>query len=117
MHKDGLPIYKKFYLEKYGGMEGLITGILTSVKLVLESLTERKGVSIIQHKERILIIIPREYFSGILICKEPLIAPQILLKLFMDRIEMSYSEILKDWNGKLTIFRPLERMYTEIFGE
>jgi len=116
MHNNGLPIYKKIFVERLGGLEGVITGVMTSVKIILESLTERKGVSIIKQEDRILIIQPRENFSGVLLCQELLLSPQILLKIFMERIERSYSEVLKTWKGNLTIFRPLERMYKEIFG-
>ncbi len=117
MHRNGLAIFKKIYEENLDRIgEAIITGAITSTKMLLETLTERKGISIIKQGEKILVIHPGKDILGVLICQEPLIAPQILLKIFMERIERGYSEILKDWKGNLKIFRPLDRMYTEIFG-
>ena len=117
MHRNGLAIFKKIYEEELDRIgEAIITGAITSTKMLLETLTERKGISIIKQGEKILVIHPGKDILGVLICQEPLIAPQILLKIFMERIERGYSEILKDWKGNLKIFRPLDRMYTEIFG-
>jgi len=117
MHTDGLPIYKKIYEEKLDKLgAGLITGIVASAKMFLEMHTKKKGTSIIKQQDKTLIIYSGENISGVLICEESLLAPQILLKNFMERIEMSYHEVLKTWKGDLKIFKPLEQMFEEIFG-
>ncbi len=116
INRNGLKLYSKFFKEDIDDMQGtLISGLLTSMKLMLEDTTERKGISIIEQKGQVFIIYPGKYVNGVLICEKNLIAPQILLKTFIERIEDIYFKILETWNGETEILKPIEYIFKEVF--
>jgi len=49
MHRNGLPIFRKFYVELQTEFEGLITGILTTVKLIYKLVIKQCCVILIFH--------------------------------------------------------------------
>ena len=116
MSKEGLKVYSKFYKEEVDDMQGtLISGLLTSMKLMLEKTTERKGISIIEQKGQIFIIYPGRYVNGVLICERSLMAPQILLKTFIERIGEIYFKVFETWTGETELFKPIEYIFKEVF--
>jgi hypothetical protein len=116
MNKTGLKVYSKFYKEEVDEVqEILISGLLTSMKLMLENTTQRKGISIIEQKGQVFIIYPGKYVYGVLICEKSLMVPQILLKSFIERIEKIYFKVLEAWTGETEIFKPIEYIFREVF--
>lgn len=116
INKDGLLIYKKSYRTSQINLDqNVAAGMLTSVKMVLQELTERKGISIIEKEGKIIIIHPRELINGVIICDENLISLQILLKKFVERVEAVFYSFLQNWNGDMGTFDLIEKIATQIF--
>ncbi|MHA1150098.1 MAG: hypothetical protein ACTSR8_17835 [Promethearchaeota archaeon] len=116
-HRSGLFIYKKNFR---GGEESpfdknVIAGFLSSIKMMLEKVTDISGISILEKEGKIIIIQPSLTFTGILICEEKLKSLQILLNSFINKIEELYSKIMLKWSGDLNIFKPIEEIANEIF--
>jgi len=116
MHKSGLFIYKKSFREKTSPIdESVITGTLTTIKMMLEKVSDNDTFSIIKKKEKILIFQPGRFIYGVLICEEELESLKILLSKFINKIETIYSNILEDWDRNLNVFTPIEGIAKEIF--
>ncbi len=117
MHKSGLFIYKKSFKDKISLVvdESMITGRLTTIKMMLEEFGDSKSISIIRKKNRTFIIEPGKFIYGVLICDKELEALKILLRKFIEKVEMIYDNILRSWDGNLKIFRPIEDIAKEFF--
>jgi hypothetical protein len=116
MHKSGLLIYRKvFHSEAELSRGPIVSGSLTTLKLLIEEVTKEKGTSIIEKEGKTVIIQPREFITGVLITDEKLISLKFLLNKLIERIETIYSKVLPTWNGDLKIFIPVESMVKDIF--
>ncbi len=114
--KDGLFLYKRSFRRTESDVDqNIIAGMLTSIKLILQELTEKKGVSIIERENKILIIYPSEYVNGVVICNQNLISVQILLKKFVEKIEAVFLNIFENWSGDVPISSAFEDISKEIF--
>ncbi len=114
--KDGLFLFKRNFISAELSVDqNIVAGLLTSVKVMLQALTDKKGVSIIERENKIMIIYPSEFVNGIIICDEKLASLQILLKKFVNKVELLFRNIFENWNGDVTVFSPLEDVSKEIF--
>ena len=91
------------------------TQIRETLKLLIEQVTRKEGISMIEKEGKIVIIQPRKYVTGVLITDEKLISLNNLLNKLMEKIETVYMGILPEWDGDLNIFLPIENMVKKIF--
>jgi len=117
MHNSGLFIYQKSFKEKISPTmdESIITGTLTTIKMMLEEFSDSKSSSIIRKKNRTFIIEPGKFIYGVLICDKELEALKILLRKFIEKVELIYNNILMTWDGNLQVFKPIEDVANEFF--
>ena len=116
MYKSGLFIYKENFQGFIDSVDNSITtGMITILKMMLETFTEKEGTSIIEKGGNIIIIQPGRYIIGAIICDEKLNSIQILLNKFIEKIETVFSHILTNWDGNLTVFKLIEEISKEIF--
>ena len=116
MLKSGICIYYKVFKEENTRFDEQInSGIIKSINDILNELTDKKGISIIERTNKIFIIQPGKFITGVLICDEELNALKVLLNRFIENIEEIYSKIIEDWNFEIKIFEPIEEMAKEVF--
>ena len=116
LHKSGQLLFsKEFRHVSKTYLKQIIAGTMTSVKLMLEKLTESQGVSIIEQEEKIIIIQPGINFFAVLICDEELVSLKILLSSFIAKIETLYRDIIENWNGNIDVFDPIGSIIKEHF--
>jgi len=116
MHKSGLLIYRKgFRSEEDTGTAPIISGTLTTLKLLIEQVTKEKGTSIIEKEGKTVIIQPGKYIIGVLIMDEKLVVLKKFLDKLVEKIENIYSGVLPNWKGDLKIFSPIEYMVKSVF--
>jgi hypothetical protein len=100
--------------------EQLISAALSSINIVLKEMTKSEensgSISVIKKKGENVIIYQGKFISGVLYTTEELNFPKIVLKLFVEKFEMLYQNILLDWKGDLDIFKPTEKIVNEIFS-
>lgn len=114
--KNGLPIFTKNYEEIGEEQDKMVkSGQLTIIKTLLETTITNKGVSIIEKKGKIMIMIPGEYINGVIICKEKLLSLQILLKAFISKIEEIYWDLLVLPPIDTKVFDPIKDLVKEFF--
>ena len=83
--------------------------------MMLDRISEKEEISIIEQKDKFIIIQPGKYIYGALICKANLFSVQILLNGLIEKIEKIYSHILKNWNGDLKMFKPITEIVRDHF--
>jgi len=114
--KAGRFLYKKFFRHHKDPIDqNIIAGLITSVNMMLQTLTKRKGVTMIEKEGKIVIIQPGKFISGIIICDEKLNSLQVLLTRFIEQIEEIFHKVLENWKGELSILDPIESIAEEIF--
>ncbi|MFW9947132.1 MAG: hypothetical protein ACFFDX_09920, partial [Candidatus Odinarchaeota archaeon] len=120
INKEGACLFYKNFLDSGNIMDkNLITSAITSVKIMLKELTssQDKGLSRIQKEKKIVNIYTSDFLTGVLISKEDLKSFDYYLKELVLKIESIYKSILKDWDGNLDIFSPIEDIMNEIFSK
>jgi len=116
INKGGIFLYKRFFREKEENLDpNIVTGTLTSIKLMLEKMTDRKGVSIIEREEGIILYYPGDKLTVVMFCDEKLISLQILTESFLEKIETVYANVMDTWKGDTNIFLPIENIIKEFF--
>ncbi len=116
IHKSGLLIYEKSFIgEDDDQYDSSISGKITSLKMMLEHISKKEDISVIEKKGKIIIIQPGHYIYGVLICKVKLNSLQILLNNFIEKIEVIYSKILEKWDGDLKVLRPIDKIVKDYF--
>jgi hypothetical protein len=95
--------------------KSIITGTLTTIKMMLEEFSDSKSSSIIRKKDKTFIIEPGKFIYGVLICEKELESLKILLSKFIEKVELIYDNILMTWDGNLKIFSPIEDIANEFF--
>ncbi|MFX1388923.1 MAG: hypothetical protein ACFE9Z_02535 [Promethearchaeota archaeon] len=116
IHKSGILIYKKtFKLEETQSYDSLTSGIITMLKMMLETISNQETSSYIEKKGKFILIQPGKYVYGVLISEDKLNSLQILLNNFINSLENTYADILKNWDGQLKVFRPVDKMASDIF--
>ena len=92
MHMSGLFLYKKTFREKVDDFdETVVSGTIASIKMMLESVSDKKGgILTIEKRGKIIIIQPGKYVIGVLICDEKLNSLQILLNKFIEKISDAF---------------------------
>lgn len=114
--QSGLCLYTKHFREKRKSFDEIVaSGALSSVQIILESITDKKDISIIEKEGKTMIFQPGKYIIGVLVCEEDLESIRITLKNFVQRIEKIFFNILKTWDGNLNIFKPIEDIVNEVF--
>jgi len=120
INKDGACLFYKNFIDSGNIMDkNLITSAITSVKIMLKELTasQDKGLSRIKKENKIINIYTSDFLTGVLISKEELKSFDFYLKELVLKIESIYKSILKDWDGDLDIFSPVEDIMNEIFSK
>ena len=81
MHKSGLFIYQKAFKNKILSAmdESIITGTLTTIKMMLEEFGDSNSASIIRKKNKAFIIEPGKFIYGVIISNKELESLKILL--------------------------------------
>ena len=117
MEPGGICLFSRFFQheEDEGMDENLVAGGISSVKMLLDEVTDRKGTSIIQKKGKTVIINPHKHFSSVLFCNERLHSLEVLVNKFTERIEELYHPVMENWSGDLSVFEPVKVICKEIF--
>ncbi|MFX1321312.1 MAG: hypothetical protein ACFFAQ_06685 [Promethearchaeota archaeon] len=116
IHKSGLLIFQKSFVTKDENLyESSISGKITSLKMMLEGISNKEEFSVIEQPAKLIIIQPGKYLYGALISKGSLISIRILLKNLIENIEKIYASVLKDWKGDLRVFKPINKIVKDHF--
>ena len=118
--KGGICLFYKSYINT--GIKSdkfLISNAITSVKIILNELTSSTdtGTSIIRKENKVVSIHSGSLLTGVIISKEKLANFEFYLRILIQHLERLYSNVLKNWDGDLEIFNPIDEIIDEIFSK
>ncbi len=113
--KSGLLIYYKHFRSETNYLESsLKSGGIVSVEMILENITDSNGISLIERKDKKIIIHSGKYLYGVLISDEILRSHQFILRNIILKIEHIFSPILSNWQGDLKVFSPIDNIIEDM---
>jgi len=118
MTKAGVCIYHKYFIDKVSHLSDvMVSGALIGVNIMIDELTatEKKGMSIIKKKDKIVNLFSSSELVGVLISTEELKSINYYLKAFIQKVESIYQNILLNWDGQIEVFAALENLVVEQF--
>jgi len=114
--KSGIGICNKNFRGEVSQLHSKqhIAGGFKTMEIILKSITESPGGSVIESKGGYIIIEPGIFITGVIICEENLKSVRSILKKIVGKIETIYSETFKTLSvGTQSIFDPIEDIINE----
>ncbi|MFX0076325.1 MAG: hypothetical protein ACFE96_12845 [Candidatus Hermodarchaeota archaeon] len=117
MRASGICIYYKFFRDQTSKRdEQNISSAINTIKMILREISQDEGEMVIEKEDKVLITSQGKYITGVIIADQNLNSLNFLLKRFIDKVEFLYSNIIRDWDGAMEIFLPIENITREIFS-
>ncbi len=116
MRASGICVYYKFFkdtVNKHG--DQIISGAINTIKMILKEISQEDGEMVIEKEGKVLITHQGKYITGVIVADQNLSSFNFLLKSFIEKVEFLYSNIIRDWDGAMEIFFPIENITKEIF--
>ena len=117
MRDSGICIYYKFFKEQTNKREEQnISGAINTIKMILKEISHDEGEMVIEKEGKVLITSQGKYITGVIIADQNLKSLNFLLKRLIEKVEFLYSNLIRDWDGAMEIFLPIENITQEIFS-
>jgi hypothetical protein len=117
MRDSGICIYYKFFKDQDTKHdEQKISGAINTIKMILKEISHDEGEMVIEKEGKVLITCQGKYITGVIIADQNSNSLNFLLKRLIEKVEFIYSNIVRDWDGAMEIFRPIENITREIFS-
>lgn len=117
MRASGICIYYKFFRDQTSKRdEQNISGAINTIKMILREISHDEGEMVIEKEGKVLITSQGKYITGVIIADQNLNSLNFLLKRFIEKVEFLYSNIIRDWDGAMEIFLPIENITQEVFS-
>ncbi len=116
MRPSGLCIYYKFFKDPTNTrQEQIMSGAINTIKIILKEISHDDGEMVIEKEGKVLITYQGKYITGVIIADQNLNTLNFLLKRLIEKVEFLYSNLIRDWDGSMEIFLPIENITQEIF--
>ncbi len=116
MRATGICVYYKFFRDQTSKRnEQNISGAINTIKMILKEISDEEGEMVIEKEGKVLITCQGKYITGVIIADQNLNSLNFLLKRLIEKVEFLYSNIIRDWDGAMEIFLPIEKITKEIF--
>ena len=116
MRASGICVYYKFFRDPTNKREEQnISGAISTIKMILKEISHDEGEMVIEKEGKVLITYQGKYITGVIIADQNLNSLNFLLKRLIEKVEFLYSNIIRDWDGAMEIFLPIENITKEIF--
>ncbi|MCK4286839.1 MAG: hypothetical protein KAX18_11580 [Candidatus Lokiarchaeota archaeon] len=117
MRDSGICVYYKFFKDPTNTrQEQNISGAINTIKMILKEISNEDGEMVIEKEGKVLITYQGKYITGVIIADQNLNSLNFLLKRLIEKAEFLYSNIIRDWDGAMEIFLPIENIFQEIFS-
>jgi len=116
LHSSGSFMYKKQFQKEGSKLDdNLVTGILTGISMLIQNVSKERGTLILEKEGKTLIIYPGEFITGIIISELKLESLEILLGNFIQKLEISLYNLLRDWDGDLSLTNVIDQISRQFF--
>lgn len=113
---NGINIYSENFREKKEINEVLVAGALWGIQVFLETVLLDSSLKVISKGKDIVLIEHGKYVTGILIVEQELEILKALLKKLVLQFEYFYANIVQNWKGDLSVFKPTAHLINDIFS-
>ena len=116
MRASGICVYYKFFKDPTNTRQDqIMSGAINTIKMMLKEISQDDGEMVIEKEGKVLITYQGKYITGVIVADQNLSSLNFLLKRFIEKVEFLYSNIVRDWDGAMEIFLPIENITKEIF--
>ena len=116
MRASGICVYYKFFKDPTNTRQDqIMSGAINTIKMMLKEISQEDGEMVIEKEGKVLITCQGRYITGVIVADQNLSSLNFLLKRFIEKVEFLYSNIVRDWDGAMEIFLPIENITKEIF--
>jgi hypothetical protein len=116
MRASGICVYYKFFKDPTNTRQDqIMSGAINTIKMMLKEISQDDGEMVIEKEGKVLITSQGKYITGVIVADQNLSSLNFLLKRFIEKVEFLYSNIIRDWDGAMEIFLPIENITKEIF--
>ncbi|MHA1471945.1 MAG: hypothetical protein ACTSQW_02475 [Promethearchaeota archaeon] len=116
MRASGICIYYKIFRDPTNKSEDqIMSGAINAIQMFLKEMSHVDGEMVIEKEGKVLITNQGKYITGVIIADQNLNSLNFLLKRLVEKVEFLYSNIIRDWDGAMEIFLPIENITREIF--
>jgi len=116
MRPSGICIYYKFFKDPTNTrQEQIMSGAINTIKIILKEISNEEGEMVIEKEGKVLITYQGKYITGVIIADQNLNSLNFLLKRLIEKVEFLYSNLIRDWDGSMEIFLPIDNITQEIF--
>ncbi len=116
MRASGICVYYKFFKDPANRRgDQIMSGAINTIKMMLKEISQDEGEMVIEKEGKVLITYQGKYITGVIVADQNLSSLNFLLKRFIEKVEFLYSNIIRDWDGAMEIFLPIENITKEIF--
>ena len=117
MRASGICVYYKFFRDQSSKRdEQNISSAINTIKMILKEISHDEGEMVIEKEGKVLITSQGKYITGVIIADQNLNSLNFLLKRLIEKVEFLYSNIIRDWDGAMEIFLPIENITQELFS-
>jgi len=117
MRASGICVYYKFFKDPANRQgDQIMSSAINSIKMMLKEISQDDGEMVIEKEGKVLITYQGKYITGVIVADQNLSSLNFLLKRFIEKVEFLYSNIIRDWDGAMEIFLPIENITKEIFS-
>lgn len=116
MRASGICVYYKFFKDPTNThQDQIMSGAINTINMMLREMSHGYGEMVIEKEGKVLITCQGKYITGVIVADQNLSSLNFLLKRFIEKVEFLYSNIVRDWDGAMEIFLPIENITKEIF--
>lgn len=115
---SGILLFNRFWKKDDAeSNEMLIGSALTSVKTVINTITDEESIYKLELEDKSLLFHIDEEIDIVacIIAEEYVPSLHDRLKTFSERFKKMFKPVLKDWNGNIDVFTPAESLCDDIF--
>ncbi len=114
---NGIAVFSRFFHSKAENenQEFLISGAISTIDSVLKSMVGKDPLNAVKLSDKSIIFEYREKINFVIIADEDFQALHLRLKEFADEFMIIFKNIVKDWNGNMSVFTPAEWLADKIF--
>jgi len=115
--RTGINLYTENFQEKKTGLnEVLVAGALWGVQSFLQTVLSDSHLRVLSKGTDVILMEYGKHIVGILIVEQELETLKLLLKKLVTEFEYFYADIVENWKGDLSIFKPTAHLINEIFS-
>ncbi|HMF34510.1 MAG TPA: hypothetical protein VKK79_24015 [Candidatus Lokiarchaeia archaeon] len=117
--RSGICLFQKSFAQHSSDFDdSLLTSAIATVNTLIQEMVAagKEGLTVIKKEKKYVTIFSSALVTGAAICTEdnPIVAYN--LKLLVEQFEAIFGDVITNWNGNGSVFRPVDGLIDQIFS-